>query len=682
MRYPSTYEVGADGNETALGAPTSVAGTSGDFLPGTNYLLTENGGGGPLDLVDVMSTSPASGAVPASVVLGQTAGSTTFGGNDFALTYVSSLQEYVGYGLKMVGADNATLSKLVIPAATITGNNNSSTWPGTINNALTVTAVTGITFPSGYTPGNTDAFGSAYSDSAGDVYFLANTAKNLYEATAAELATGNSFQLNYEASASTIGTAPFDGADCASASSPFAAPTPEDDSYTVVAGQTLTVNGSQGSSLLANDQIITGATVSMGTTTLEPSGAATSNTFSAGDNSGTLVGANGTLDVTDAANGYFTFTPDAGFNGAETFTYNLAEAYPYDLTSSVFATVTINVVQQQVVTWSTPTALSTTQLYSTPDPATDLGDVPVTYSVVFGDTNSAGCSVNAISGVITYAGPGQCTVRASAPASTLYSGASTDITFSVTALAIPTLSWAPAPTTLTTAQSGTTITGTPVTSSNGAVTYAVAGTGDTAGCSLAADTAPVVLDFTATGPGQCSLTVSTAQTGTDAANSVTAPFTILAVPTFSWAPIPTSFTLSQSPRSAASATTSSDGVITYAVSPTGNSADCSLASTAAPVDLSFTSTGSCTVTASLAASSSYTSATPISTVFTVGADIIAQGISFTSTIPSGATVNGTYTPTANGGGSDNPVPSASTPPRAPYVHIALTSLPSTPWAVA
>ncbi len=439
------YQVGSDGNETPIGTPTYVAGTGGDFIPGTNFLLTENGSGGAFDLIDVVSTSPASAVKPASAVLGTTAGSATFYGNDFALTYVAADQDYIGYGLKMSGTA-AVLSKVVIPQSVIYVNDNSTAWSslpsGTIANAITVTAVSGITFPAAYAPASGDAFGSAYSDSSGDVFFLANTDKDLYEATAAQVASGAGFQLSYKARATNLSGGSYDGADCSSASSPFSAPTPVDDTYTVVAGNTLTVNASQGQGLLANDQIITGATVTMGTTTLEPSGADQSTTFGPGDTTGTLTGANGTLDVTDASKGYFTFTPNAGFNGPETFTYNLAETYPYALTSSVYATVTVNVVQQQLVTWSTPTALSTTQLYTAPNPATDLGGAPITYSVVFGDTNTAGCSVNPNSGVITYAGPGQCTIEASAAANSSYSAGSAQLTFTVTSLAIPTLSWA------------------------------------------------------------------------------------------------------------------------------------------------------------------------------------------------------------------------------------------------
>ncbi len=653
------YQVDSNGNETSLGTPTNISSTGGDFLPGTNYLLTENANGA-FYLEDVTSPSPASAVKPNSVVLGTTSGSASFNAYDVSMQLVGP--DYVGYGLAMTSGSSpatASLLKVVIPVATITANDNSSLWSSltseTIPNAVTVTALAGISFPTADTPTASDTFGAAYSDVEGDAFFYANTLKELFMAPAASLATGAKFALTAMATGTGLATGANDGANCQAAASPFSPPVPVNDTYTVVAGNTLAVNASAGTSLLANDQILSGASVTMGTTTLEPGGADVSKTFSAGTTSGTLTGANGTLDVTNAAEGYFTFAPGPTFSGPETFTYNLVETSPYGLTSATSATVTINVVQQQVVSWTTPTALTTTQLSSTPNPATDLGNAPITYSVVTSATNSAGCSVNATTGAITYVGAGVCTLQATAAATSSYSSASAQVTFTVSALTIPTLSWSPSPTTLTTAQSGTTISGAPVTNSNGAVSYAVAPTGNTAGCTLASSSSPVVLSFTATTAAQCSVTVSTAATATYAADSVTTTFTILPLPTFSWVPSPTTFTTSQSPQGLAGASTDSDGVVTYAVAPSGDSAGCSLASSSAPVVLSFTSAGECTVTAGLAATTSYAGAGPLSQVFTIdGPALTPQAIAFTSD-PGSPQVGDTYTPVATGGGSGNPV---------------------------
>jgi hypothetical protein len=659
------YQVDSNGNETSLGSPAHIANIGGDFIPGTSFLLTENASGG-FYLEDVTSASPASAAKPDSVILGTTSGSATYTPYDLSLQQVGD--DYVGYGLSMTSGSSpatGTLYKVVIPVAVITANDNSNLWSGltngTIANALTVTSLGGITFPTGDRPTNTDTFGASYSDAEGDAYFYANTLKELFMAPAADLATGTPFGLTAMAAGAGLAVGANDGASCQGSTNPFSAPVPVDDSYTVVAGHALTVDTASSPSLLANDQILSGASVTLGTTILEPGGAHVSTTFSAGTTSGTLTGAHGTLDVTDAAEGYFTFTPDATFTGPETFTYDLVETSPYAWTSATSATVTINVVQQQVVSWTTPTAVTTAQLSSTPDPATDLGGAPITYSVVTSSTNSAGCSVDPTSGAITYVGAGVCTLQASAAATTSYSPGATQVTFTVSPLAIPTLSWSPSPTTLTTAQSGTTLAGAPVTDSDGAVSYAVAATDDTAGCTVAPSGASVTLDFTATTAAQCSVTVSTAATATYSADSVTVTFTILASPTFTWAPSPTTLTSGASPTTVTAASTDSDGAVTYAVASSGDTAGCSLASPTAPVVLSFTSEGVCTVTADLAATTSFTAAGPLSQQFVVtGSTPLPQTITFTST-PVSPVVGGTYTPAATGGSSGNPVTFAIDP---------------------
>ena len=134
---------------------------------------------------------------PASVILGKSTGSATFAANDVAMSLTGS--NYVGYGLGGTTGSpvSSTLYKVVIPVSVITANSNSSQWSGltsqTIANAVTVTSLGGITFPSGHAPASGDSFGAAYVDSSGDAFFYANTAKYLFEATSAQLATGTAF---------------------------------------------------------------------------------------------------------------------------------------------------------------------------------------------------------------------------------------------------------------------------------------------------------------------------------------------------------------------------------------------------------------------------------------------------------------------------------------------------------
>ena len=152
----------------------------------------------------------------------------------------------------------------------------------------------------------------------------------------------------------------------------------------------------------------------------------------------------------------------------------------------------------------------------------------------------------------------------------------------------------------------TTITPAPTTDSPGAITYAIASTNDTAGCSLASSSAPIVLMSSA--QGVCSITATVAASGSYAVETITAPFAILATPTLSWAPSPTSFTTIQSPQTIGGVTTNSDGAITYAIDGSADTAGCSLTSSSAPVILHFTTPGGCTIDASVAPSTTFAAA--------------------------------------------------------------------------
>jgi outer membrane protein OmpA-like peptidoglycan-associated protein len=235
------------------------------------------------------------------------------------------------------------------------------------------------------------------------------------------------------------------------------------------------------------------------------------------------------------------------------------------------------------------------------------------YSVNTADSNTADCSVNASTGVITYFAAGVCTIDASAAATSTYTAGFAELTFNVTSLVIPTMSWSPSPSSTPVSPSGTTITPAPTTDSPGAITYAIASTNDTAGCTLASSSAPIVLMSSA--QGVCSITATVAASGSYAAETITAPFAILATATLSWAPSPTSFTTAQSPRTIVGVTTNSDGVITYAIDGSADTAGCTLTSSSAPVILHFTTAGGCTVDASVAASTTFAAAA-ISQAFT------------------------------------------------------------------
>ncbi len=128
------------------------------------------------------------------------------------------------------------------------------------------------------------------------------------------------------------------------AASGLVPPVAQDDSYSVVGGQTLTVTAAEG--VLSNDTAPNGLTLSVSSHT-NPS--------------------RGTLDLN--ADGSFTYTPSGGFSGQDTFTYTIADGT--DLTATGTITVQLPQTSTPTLTWPAPapitygTALSGTQLDAT-----------------------------------------------------------------------------------------------------------------------------------------------------------------------------------------------------------------------------------------------------------------------------------------------------------------------------
>jgi hypothetical protein len=88
--------------------------------------------------------------------------------------------------------------------------------------------------------------------------------------------------------------------------------------------------------------------------------------------------------------------------------------------------------------------------------------------------------------------------------------------------------------------------------------------------------------------------------------------------------------------------------VVFSIDGTSTSGACSIS--AGTVD--FTGIGSCVIDANQAGDNAYSAAPPVSQSTSVE---VTQTIDFTSTPPNPAHVGGTYTPTATGGGSGNPV---------------------------
>ena len=146
--------------------------------------------------------------------------------------------------------------------------------------------------------------------------------------------------------------------------------------------------------------------------------------------------------------------------------------------------------------------------------------------------------------------------------------------------------------------------------------------------------------------------VNTAQAGSDDAAQVTSSDTITV------SPVAPGDHLHVSPP------TATVGGATYTPTATGGAsgnpvtftiaaASASVCSISSGV-VSFTGVGTCTIDANQAANTDYTAAPQKTQSFSVGQ--ASQAITFTSTPPALATVGGaTYTPTATGGASGNPV---------------------------
>jgi len=153
------------------------------------------------------------------------------------------------------------------------------------------------------------AFGAAWSDNPNELYFSDNNTGHIYKITGFTTASpSGTLELT-----GTV-TSNNDGAACKNADSPFDLPTANDDSYTMTSDTTLNVDAASG--VLAND-IGTGLTTIPGT----------------GPSHGTL-----TLN----ADGSFTYTPDAGFFGTDTFTYSVQDEFGRDSASPATVTITVN----------------------------------------------------------------------------------------------------------------------------------------------------------------------------------------------------------------------------------------------------------------------------------------------------------------------------------------------------
>jgi hypothetical protein len=230
-----------------------------------------------------------------------------------------------------------------------------------LNNTASAATVTGL--PA------TGTYGSGWSDQENGLFFSLNN-------------TGLIYQITGYTGSNPVATQPYtgpvsgndDGASCKLAESTFDAPVANNDTYSVMSGQTLDVAAP---GVLGNDD---GAGLTV-------------------DTPDTTSPAHGTLTV--SSDGSFAYTPVLGYAGTDTFTYSDVDEFGRD---SNTATVTITVIPPAPPTTSPE---SGTTPYDTPitlTAPTTTGVGPFTYALVTTPPSVDGAAgINPSTGAVTFA---------------------------------------------------------------------------------------------------------------------------------------------------------------------------------------------------------------------------------------------------------------------------------------
>jgi subtilisin family serine protease len=214
-----------------------------------------------------------------------------------------------------------------------------------------------------------------------------------------------------------------------------------------------------------------------------------------------------------------TLTANSG-TGTCTITATKAAASNY-LARTASTTVTL-ALATQAVSWAPDTSLTTLQSPHAPSTgATALGGALISYSKVSSTTDS--CSVDSSTGQLTYTGHGNCVVRATAQATSVYAQGTKDVTFTIKDVQTITFN-DPAPSGATYGDSA--ISTTASSSSMLAVTLTSA---DTGVCSASGTAPNFTIDIN--GAGTCQITASQPGDGTYvAATDVIQSFTVAQAP--------------------------------------------------------------------------------------------------------------------------------------------------------
>lgn len=158
-----------------------------------------------------------------------------------------------------------------------------------------------------------------------------------------------------------------------------------------------------------------------------PSSLATSS--ASGTFSYSVANAGSTSCSVDSSTGIITYSAEGDCVVRTTFTPSNSGTH-----FSATKLVTFNVSSRlsQSVTWAPTTSLLITASPSTPSAAAATsGDGAISYSVT--SAGGTGCSVDALTGVLTYSAVGTCVVRATAAQTAQYNSATADVSFVISA---------------------------------------------------------------------------------------------------------------------------------------------------------------------------------------------------------------------------------------------------------
>jgi outer membrane protein OmpA-like peptidoglycan-associated protein len=335
-------------------------------------------------------------------------------------------------------------------------------------------------------------------------------------------------------------------------------------------------------------------------------------------------------------------TPNATGPFSNTATATSADA----ASASSTDTGTISSLPQSIVFTNTPpTSPLPGSTYTVTATGGGSGN-PVTFSV--DGTSTSGCTVNSSTGAVVLTAAGTCVIDAHQAGNGTYSAAPvvqqtvTAVKGNQTILFTNTPPTNPLPGTTYTVVATGGASGNPVTFSVGV---------QTSGCTVNSVTGVVTLTLPA---GTCVIAAS--QAGNTAYNAATiVDQTVDTVPgtqTINFTNAPPASPLIGSTYTVTATGGASGNPVTFSVDHTSTSG-CTVNSTTGLVTL-LAPIGTCVIDANQAGNGVYGAATQVQQSDT-SRSLIPQVIAFTNTPPAGPTIGATYTVSATGGGSDNPV---------------------------